>query len=262
MTYKALMLDVDGTLIPYDYKAFPSDITAEAIKRAKEHVLVSVVTGRSFGFAEPILNKLGLREGFAVVNNGAQVIDIATKNILYDQPLNPSDTEEIVRYLRSKAIPFYLKEDTFSNIIPGRFFPEDKACTKAYMIFTEEVFSEEEIDTILKELSHLSETTLNRGHHKVPNKFSFHVCHVKATKLHGIEYILNETGITRNETIAVGDSYNDFPLLMAAGLKVAMGNAVPELKAIADVIAPNVRDDGVAAIINKYILNAGNEPKN
>ena len=52
----------------------------------------------------------------------------------------------------------------------------------------------------------------------------------------------------------MGDGYNDFPLLMASGLKIAMGNAVPELKEIADFVAPTVEEDGVAVIIEKFIL--------
>lgn len=44
------------------------------------------------------------------------------------------------------------------------------------------------------------------------------------------------------------------PLLMACGLRVAMGNAVEDLKAIADYIAPPVENDGVADVIEKFIL--------
>ncbi len=62
------------------------------------------------------------------------------------------------------------------------------------------------------------------------------------------------TLILRNEIIGVGDSYNDFPLLMACGLKVAMGNAAPELKEIADYIAPTVEEDGVVDVIKRFVL--------
>jgi len=61
-------------------------------------------------------------------------------------------------------------------------------------------------------------------------------------------------GIKTDEIIAVGDGYNDFPFLMACGLKVAMGNAVPELKAIADYIAPSVDEDGIVDVIERFIL--------
>jgi hydroxymethylpyrimidine pyrophosphatase-like HAD family hydrolase len=60
--------------------------------------------------------------------------------------------------------------------------------------------------------------------------------------------------LKKDEIIGVGDGYNDFPLLMACGLKVAMGNAVPDLKEIADYIAPSVVEDGVVDIISKFIV--------
>ncbi len=75
-----------------------------------------------------------------------------------------------------------------------------------------------------------------------------------ATKQHAIFEIANIIGIQTHDIIAVGDGYNDFPLLMAAGLKIAMGNAVEDLKAIADYIAPPVEQDGVAHIIERFVL--------
>ena len=60
--------------------------------------------------------------------------------------------------------------------------------------------------------------------------------------------------IEQYEIIGVGDGYNDFPLLMACGLKVAMGNATEDLKEIADYIAPTVDEDGVADVIEKFVL--------
>ena len=68
--------------------------------------------------------------------------------------------------------------------------------------------------------------------------------------------VANLLKIKTTEIIGVGDGYNDFPMLLACGLKVAMDNANDDLKAIADYIAPSVDDDGVADVIEKYILNA------
>ena len=70
----------------------------------------------------------------------------------------------------------------------------------------------------------------------------------------GAASIAKKLGISRKEIIACGDGYNDYPLLMAAGLKVAMGNAISDLKEIADYIAPPVQKDGVADVIEKFIL--------
>jgi hydroxymethylpyrimidine pyrophosphatase-like HAD family hydrolase len=81
------------------------------------------------------------------------------------------------------------------------------------------------------------------------------ITHAEASKLHGVVEVCRLIHIEPKEAIGVGDGYNDFPLLLACGLKVAMGNAVPELKAIADFIAPPVEEDGVATVIEKFILS-------
>ncbi len=78
----------------------------------------------------------------------------------------------------------------------------------------------------------------------------------EASKQHGILEVARILSISTEEIIGVGDGYNDFPLLMACGLKIAMGNAVPELKAIADFIAPSVEEDGVATVIEKFVLHS------
>jgi 5-amino-6-(5-phospho-D-ribitylamino)uracil phosphatase len=54
--------------------------------------------------------------------------------------------------------------------------------------------------------------------------------------------------------IAMGDSLNDIAMIRAAGLGVAMGNAQDEVKKAADVITGTNHENGVAQIIQKYIL--------
>jgi hypothetical protein len=82
---------------------------------------------------------------------------------------------------------------------------------------------------------------------------SINITDALASKLHGVVEVARMLHIKTEDIIGVGDGYVDFPLLMACGLKIAMGNAVPELKAIADFIAPTVDEDGVAVVIDKFI---------
>lgn len=63
--------------------------------------------------------------------------------------------------------------------------------------------------------------------------------------------LARQFGIRRAEIVAIGDHDNDRSLLASAGFGVAMGNAVPELKAIADLVAPSVSEDGVAWAIHE-----------
>ncbi len=75
-----------------------------------------------------------------------------------------------------------------------------------------------------------------------------------ASKGHGLKFLADYFGIPQAETIAVGDSGNDNSMIAWAGLGVAMGNALPEVLEVADVVAPPVEADGLADVIEHYIL--------
>ncbi len=79
----------------------------------------------------------------------------------------------------------------------------------------------------------------------------------EASKGHGLRFLAQHFGVSQGETIAVGDSGNDCSMIEWAGLGVAMSNASPEVLAIADVIAPSVTEDGLADVIEHYILSNG-----
>ena len=60
-------------------------------------------------------------------------------------------------------------------------------------------------------------------------------------------------GISIEETISFGDGGNDIPMIEAAGLGIAMGNASDDVKAAADYITASVDDDGFAAALRKFV---------
>jgi hydroxymethylpyrimidine pyrophosphatase-like HAD family hydrolase len=70
----------------------------------------------------------------------------------------------------------------------------------------------------------------------------------------GLRTLCDLLGVEIGRVIAVGDSDNDIPMLRAAGLGVAMGNANARVKAVADWIAPSLDEDGVAATIHQWVL--------
>lgn len=252
MKYKALMLDVDGTVVPYDYDALPSDKLAKAIKKAESKVAICFVTGRSYPFLKLVLEKIGLNHGYAVVNNGSQVVNIATDEVLYDQPIDLADAKEVISLFQKEKVQFYVKQGLHDMKYFENPFKKGQTLKNAYMIFTHDIFTTDEVDIFQKKLSHLDNLSSYRNRHK--DGFGLNIQHVKATKLHGVELVLEALNIKSQEAIGVGDSYNDFSLLMACGLKVAMGNAIEDLKAIADYIAPSVDEDGVVDVINKFVL--------
>jgi hydroxymethylpyrimidine pyrophosphatase-like HAD family hydrolase len=74
------------------------------------------------------------------------------------------------------------------------------------------------------------------------------------TKWSGIQRLAAEWGVSVAQMCAVGDDVNDIPMIEAAGIGVAMGNAQPEVKAAADYIAPSHDEDGLAAVV-EFLLD-------
>lgn len=77
------------------------------------------------------------------------------------------------------------------------------------------------------------------------------------SKASALTALAAKLGITADETMAIGDAYNDLPMLKAAGTSVAMGNAFPEVKAEADCETLSCTENGLAAAIYTYVLGMG-----
>ena len=110
-------------------------------------------------------------------------------------------------------------------------------------------------EEIYEELTQLEGLNVTRSISGVnPTKESVHVTGIDARKDKALRKIIDLMGLHKESVIGIGDSYNDFSFLTACGLKVAMGNAVEEIKSIADYIAPSYEENGVARVLEKYIL--------
>lgn len=84
--------------------------------------------------------------------------------------------------------------------------------------------------------------------------FTLEVLKKSSNKGEGVRILSEKLGIKRDEIICIGDSGNDKHMIKYAGLGVAMGNAFDEIKEAADYITLTNEEDGVAHVINKFIL--------
>ena len=75
-----------------------------------------------------------------------------------------------------------------------------------------------------------------------------------ASKGNAVKALIDKYNISEKELICIGDNENDMSMIELAGLGIAMGNAIPKIKNIADYITDTNRNDGVAKAINKFIL--------
>lgn len=87
-----------------------------------------------------------------------------------------------------------------------------------------------------------------------PSSNTLEILNKTANKGTGVAVLAEKLGIKREEIICIGDSGNDIHMIKYAGLGVAMGNAFPEIKEIADYITLTNEENGVAHVINKFIL--------
>jgi len=77
--------------------------------------------------------------------------------------------------------------------------------------------------------------------------------HPSVDKGEGFKALCKALDIALEDTAAFGDAFNDIEMLQAAGMAVAVENAIPEVKAIADRICPSNEDDGVAQILEEWL---------
>ena len=73
-------------------------------------------------------------------------------------------------------------------------------------------------------------------------------------KATGVSQIGQTLGIDPFNMVAIGDSYNDLPMIVSCGIGIAMGDAPKEIMTAADFVAPLVEDDGLAVAIDSYVM--------
>lgn len=186
--------------------------------------------------------------GYSTLINGAQIINSSSLKTIWKKPLSIKSIKKIYQTGNRYKLETYaanFKKDLKIHSL-------DQLASESIADIYYKISSKEQGKKIEKELSLLTDIST----HIIPSKAGVYLVFtdIQASKAHAITHVAKLLKIKPSKIIGVGDGYNDFPLLMACGLKIAMGNAVAELKAIADFVAPSVDEDGVATIIEKFIL--------
>lgn len=243
------MLDLDGTIIPNKLDGMPSEKVMAAISKASKILHVCLASSRPVFLMRHIFDHLKL-SGPSITNGGAQVIDFTLGKTYYRQPVEQKDILPAYKIAQKFKLPLIADNDHQEIKILGTVPTEDILGMYIYAI---EPFI---IDKLKKEIDSISTLSSHITPSWTRGKFTLSISHIKASKQHGVFEVAKILNITTHEIIGVGDGGNDLPLLMACGLKVAMGNAVQDIKEIADYIAPTIEEDGVADVIEKFIIKA------
>lgn len=245
--YKALLTDVDGTLIVNRRHSLPTPTVIAAINKVKNQIHVGIATSRPLSKLDKIFEILEL-SGPCIVSGGTQIYDATTKKIVWEKILEPDMVLQGMAVLKK-----YFPEIIVNDGGEEKVYAPGIVLKRPLCLYRPNV-DPELAEKVHSELSQIKNISTQKMTSHMPGMLDLDVTHGLATKQHGILQVAQILGLDTKEIIGVGDGYNDFPLLMACGLKVAMGNAVDDLKAIADYIAPTVEEDGLAHVIEKFII--------
>ena len=246
--YKAIFTDVDGTLITNEYGGKLTKRVKKIIINSKKNIFFGIASGRPLDRVTFIFEELGLKKP-CIINGGSQIVDPVSRKVLWQQPILPKDLNTVRKQLNKlhekvwvvDGVKEYRYEKTMKLNSPLHFFISKIEETKA--------------DKLIGRLSHIPTLAMTKvvAYHK--GYISLQITHAEATKHQAIMKAAQLMDINNEEIIGVGDGYNDYPMFKACGFKVAVGNAVEGLKEKADYIAPPVEDDGVADVLEKFVIN-------
>ena len=264
---RLVALDLDGTLISNTLRV--SSAVASAIARAREAgVTFTMATGRMFAAAKPFAGAVGI-DGPIVCYQGAATYDVSTGVRLSHVPL-PIDVGERVFSLANadgvRALGYF--DDALYAEVDDDYTESYKklARVEAHVVGPLTEFfrtrPSTKINCVLdveKAAAYVERLRAELGNAAYVTRSQpdfVEVLNASVDKGRALAAIAEYYRISLDETMAIGDSWNDVPLLASAGLGVAMGTAPPELRAKADAVVGGVEQDGVAEALERFVLSA------
>jgi Cof subfamily protein (haloacid dehalogenase superfamily) len=262
---RLLALDLDGTLVGPDLTISPR--VRESIRLARERgIEVTIVTGRMFAATKPFAQTLGIA-GPLVCYQGAAIYEAGTGSALRETPVRQDVTRTVLAWADEHEVhaQCYAGDRLYVQQI-NRFSKRytDLARVEPIVVPSlREAFAERPtikvvlVDDPGPSEAHLAALTpllgdtayLTRSHVDFVEVLSPQV-----NKGEALAFVARYYGATPAETLAIGDAWNDVPLISAAGIGVAMGSGPPELLARADAVVGDVAHDGVAEAIERFVL--------
>jgi hydroxymethylpyrimidine pyrophosphatase-like HAD family hydrolase len=252
-------LDIDGTVVDLDEAM--SDRVRSAVRRvADDGAHVVVATGRSLHSTLPVLQRLGLHDGFAVCSNGAVTVqlDASEPEGYRVVSLHTFDPSAVAGVLHEQ-----LPTGLFAVEVLGRGFkltapfPDGELTGEIEVVPFDELFTEPVMRVVVRSPDHTSaefsrlveEVGLHGVAYSVGWTAWLDLAPDGVTKASALEEVRMRLDIDATATLAVGDGRNDIEMLRWAGRGIAMGNAPAEVQAVADAVTGHVDEDGLAMVL-------------
>ncbi len=273
MKYRLIVSDIDGTLTSVWDKV--NDYNREVLRKlVKQGVHFMIATGRSYRSAQGILKSLDI-PCYACLVNGAVLLSYPDVRLMHANYLSVEEKNLLIskiHQVEGHAVMYNGFEAGDKVLYTGNYHLSPILKRIIEKERNETVFVEDMITEInhpvpviscvgtFEEIAAIQEIL-------IPYRDEFNILHLKDTyfennywlmisrksvdKVHGIQTIADHLGVSREEIIAIGDDLNDLEMIKFAGLGIAMDNGRNELKEVADMIAPQVDEDGLGKILEE-----------
>jgi len=265
MKYKAVVTDVDGTLLNSDgsLSEFSQEVLKEYVSKGGHLILA---TGKLFKSIRPLCKEFSLTSK-QIAGNGALIVDPVTERITILSKMDPSSVKSIIEILKKRKIEFVLyksnsihyeegkiKEFNLNLIIKGG---------EGELLTSKNYNNWEGVIKILSFITDPSQEKIVReevvGTCKGIKVFRTSPYYLEFTKkgtskFNALKRVLKELKIGLESVVAFGDQENDIELLKKAEIGVAVENAPFKLKDVTDYVTASCDDDGVANFIHRFIL--------
>ena len=267
MQYQLLASDFDNTLVPFG-EPKPRPAVVKAVKKlqaAGGRFVLS--TGR--GYCVVHKEQLGgIRFDYAITCNGACVVD-KNGTIVAEHPLTNEEMYALVDFCEDYNYPLqfnyrdayyaYCEYDalkSFYDAMPKSGLTcldgEDQdrhLIDMPHAAFV--VMPPQELAHFNEKFGHLNLHFMQVGGVGKDGWCCYDVVRGGMDKGVGLADLCEKIGLTLADAVAAGDSANDVGMLKAAGLGCCMSNGTPDAKAAADRVIGDVREDGLAALIEE-----------
>lgn len=245
---KAVFFDIDDTLRIKDIGYMPQSITKVFKSLKKKGILTGIASGRAIYGVVPEIRDL--EPDYFVTINGTYVIDRKGEEVA-NLPLDKTIIESFVTWCQEIGIDYGFAGKE-KPVVSARKELIDHAMIPVYGLLDVEpdfhlnndvyhmwTFAENNSELVLPD-------ELAQQVRLVPwHMHSSDTVKLGISKASGLDYVLEKEGLKPENVLFFGDGPNDMEMFDHVGLKIAMGNAVPELKEKADYVTDKVEEDGI-----------------
>ncbi len=264
--YRLVALDVDGTLLDPAHNLTPRN--RAALQSARRHgAIICLATGKLLASVQPLVRDLGI-DGEHITCNGAALMNSATATPAVAWALSPAQQAVALAAIHSAdadmPVAWYTADAIYTDAMPGAL---DTTLAAYHEPAVRHVAAlDNTLPPPLKFLLTGDESRLLSLRNILLERIGADMTVVRTTsdfveimapgvsKGVALGELARRLGIAREEIVAIGDGENDIPLIEAAGLGIAMGNAMPALRERASQFTLSNAEDGVAVALERLGL--------